>query len=504
MDSLAATGSRFQRQIRTERVRQHAGNRARAATGGSAGGPMRGHSKSLSTSSINSIGSVGSNYSIQPADARRRPPPLIMAGGAPPGDNRNRSSLESYRSNAESQFSSYRPPSPGDFTPTSATFSTAQSSPRWSGITSPSGSHSRTQSMYTIGEARTPGRRLSVPSAANPYQQQGPGMFGHSQTPSNGGDGYSANGSLVSSPTTSTAGWSRRESISSVTDEAWRRRTWHPDSRNYQFNPSVTQPEAPNPPPPVVGPPQVQQSNLRLPGIDSLINRPTTPPQRIASPMQVDSEPPPRRMHHQGMDVAPPAPPALSPQDDRRNNLNMYDVGLQRGLNRLDLRHATPPREPVGAWASEVNQAVQAASHDPYRAGGPSVRFEEPPPSHYNAGGPPMGGRSFHQQTMSAPSIAPSNRRHGWQQGPAPVRQPAAAARDPRAARVHQMVHPNFDAFNGFPGREQPPPQQQQPPHQHHQQSPPTSDRRPGNGPMGGLDALVAAATGESSTAKAY
>ncbi|KAJ3473740.1 hypothetical protein NLG97_g10156 [Lecanicillium saksenae] len=92
IDSLAATGSRFQRQMRTDRVRQ-AGNRARASTSGSAGGPPRGHSKSLSTSSINSIGSIGSSYGMPMHADRRRPPPLVMSA-----DPRSRMSVESYRS----------------------------------------------------------------------------------------------------------------------------------------------------------------------------------------------------------------------------------------------------------------------------------------------------------------------------------------------------------------------------------------------------------------------
>ncbi|RFU73704.1 c2h2 transcription factor [Trichoderma arundinaceum] len=518
IDSLAATGSRFQRQIRTDRVRQ-AGNRARASTGGSAGGPVRGHSKSLSTSSISSITSVGSSYSAQ-NDPRRRPPPLVMAA-----DPRSRLSLESYRSSTDSTFS-YRPQSPGDFsTPTSATFSTAQSSPRWSSsVVSPSSSHSRSQSMYAIG-ARTPGRRLSVPSGASPFQ------FGQVQmatrstvgpmliNSSNAGAFSPSNANLVSSPTISNAGFSgRRDSIASTGEEAWRRRTWHPDSRSFggtaQLNAALSQSVRPNPPPPIANPTN-PQSNLRLPGIESFdpLPRSATPPRRNASPMAVDSE----------LSLRPPVMEAI--QADERRNLNMYDVSLQRGLGRLDIGHKTPPRDSAGMWASEVHKAVQNQV-DQARLNQPTVRFEEQPrPSHQ---GPPSAapGRSFHQHTMSAPALASvrEGKGHGWYQGPAAHGNGHQSPQDARNPHVDRMVHPNFTGFAGFPAREQPPEprQQQQQSHYHQQQQPlqqqpqqqqylhhPQQQRQQqerSNNPdsLRRLEALVAVATSEGSTAAAY
>ncbi|KAJ6441404.1 C2H2 transcription factor [Purpureocillium lavendulum] len=486
IDSLAATGSRFQRQIRTERVRQ-AGNRARASTGGSAGGPPRGHSKSLSTSSIASISSVGSNYGPPQADARRRPPPLVMAA-----DPRSRLSLESYRSAADSTYS-YRPPSPGDFsTPTSATFSTAQSSPRWaSGMASPTTAHSRSQSMYSSGN-RTPGRRLSVPSGANPFHpvpQQAPGrpMFGPGSVNSSHPGAFTpSNSSIVTSPTASTSGWSgRRDSTSSVSDEAWRRRTWHPDSRSYsvqnnQLSAVGSQSVRPNPPPPIANPSNAQ-SSLRLPGIESF----DPLPRRNASPMAVDADP-----SHRPMYPVPQEPM----QVDERRNLNMYDASLQRGLNRLDIGHKTPPRDGAGAWASEANRAVQAQAEQ-VRQNPPTVRFEDQiPPSRQNPP-PTLSGRSLHHQAMSAPSMATprENKRHGWYHGPVgPQGGPPPPPQDPRVAHVDRMVHPNMNGFSGFPAREQ---QVQQPQQQ---------ERSANGDPLRRLEALVAVATSEGSTATAY
>ncbi|PQK10751.1 hypothetical protein BB8028_0002g10700 [Beauveria bassiana] len=302
-DSLAATGSRFQRQMRTDRVRQ-AGNRARASTSGSAGGPSRGHSKSLSTSSINSMGSMGSVYGTPMHADRRRPAPLVM-----PSDPRSRMSIESYRSGVDSNYS-YRPHSPSDFsTPTSATFSTAQSSPRWpSGMASPttsahshSHSHTRSQSMYMPDQRRS-GRRLSVPSGIAPFQSHGPPpgrlAFGPALVNSSNAGAFStSNHHTVASPAGQAPGWSgRRDSTSSNSaDDGWRRRTWHPDSRvlNGQQPPLNAQSTVhPNPPPPMATP-ATTQFNLRLPGIESfdpLPQRPPTPPRRTHSPMVAEHD----------------------------------------------------------------------------------------------------------------------------------------------------------------------------------------------------------------------
>ncbi|XWW99882.1 hypothetical protein V2A60_007896 [Cordyceps javanica] len=477
-DSLAATGSRFQRQMRTERVRQ-AGNRARASTSGSAGGPPRGHSKSLSTSSINSLGSMGSSYGMPMHSDRRRPPPLVMS------DPRSRMSVESYRSGVDSNYS-YRPHSPSDFsTPTSATFSTAQSSPRWpSGMASPTTSahsHSRSQSMY-MPDHRTPGRRLSVPSGVAPYQSHGPPpgrlSFGPALVNSSNAGAFPPPHNPV--PAGHAPGWSgRRDSTSSNSaDDGWRRRTWHPDNRviNGQQPPLGVQSAVhPNPPPPMATPPNAQ-SNLRLPGIESfdpLPQRPPTPPRRPHSPMAVDPETYQRRMPNAQLDSIP--------MDDRRN-LNMYDASLQRGINRLDIGHRTPPSDSAGSWAAEANKAVQAQAERSHS----HVRFEEPPRERY---GPPPS-RSFHQHTVSAPSFATNreSKRHGWYNGPAPHPRDTPSAQDNKAAQVDKMVHPNFTGFSGFPAREQQPPTQQQ-------------QERPANSRF---DALVAVATNESSTATAY
>ncbi|KAK3320348.1 hypothetical protein B0T19DRAFT_286156 [Cercophora scortea] len=503
IDSLAATGTRFQRQIRTERVRQ-AGGRARAATAGSVGQVGRGHSKSLSTSSITSIGSMSSVYSTN--EARRRPPPLVMA------DPRSRLSLESYRG-VDGSGPFYRAPSPSDFsTPTSATFSTGQNSPRWgSGVASPSSSHSRSHSMYA--GSRTPGRRLSVPSGGNPFQSphggnvRGP-LFGPPGFNSSNNGAFSpGQSSLLSSPTASTSGWSRRDSMSSAADEAWRRRTWHPDTRDYngasrlnqvithsQFSPATVSL-------PVANQGSQQQQTMRLPGIESfdpIPHRPLTPPRRNPSPMIIDSE----SVHAQPQPVG-----GEMGSDDRRSLAAHWDMGLHRGLTRLDIN--TPPRDSAGAWANEVNQAVLAQA-DRARAAPiqQTVRFEEvktaraPPQMPPSSNAPAPGNR--HQYTMSAPAINTprESKRHGWYHGPVTVH-PANDTIHEGRPHIDRMVHPNVNGFQGFPDRERPPSA-----HQHggpgmerimerpHPTGNPDSLRR--------LEALVAVATSEGSTAAAY
>ncbi|KAI1861485.1 hypothetical protein JX265_009452 [Neoarthrinium moseri] len=484
VDSLAATGTRFQRQIRTDRVRQP--GRARASTAGSMSGAARGHGKSLSTSSI---GSITSNFSVRD-DVRRRPPPLVMA------DPRSRLSFESYHSGADSQYS-YRPVSPSDFsTPTSATFSTGQSSPKWgSGIASPTSGHARSHSMYA--GSRTPGRRLSVPSG-NPFQSPhganvGRPLFGPGAMNSSNPGALSPATSVMASPTSSI--FSRRDSITSAADEAWRRRTWHPDSSNFAaanassrlsnvLTPSQFQSPVSGPLP--IANPASQSTSVRLPGIESfdpIPHRPAaSPPRRNVSPMMID----PESAHHSALQ-----PVAENVSEERPSTAN-WDMGLHRGLTRLDITsNTTPPRDGASNWAQEAQRAVEAEA-DRVRLNPPTVRFNDHVVVQTSASSAPPS-RSFHQHTMSAPLITHrENKRHGWYHGPVTVH---SEARPEKMARVERMVHPNISQFPGFPARnegslpQQPPPQAQ------------TGTDRDN---MLRLEALVAVATSENNATTAY
>ena len=427
-ESLAATGTRFQRQVRTDRVRPP-GSRSRASTSGSQTGPMRGHQRnSLSASSISSVGSAFSNRD----DARRRPPPLQMAGG---GVRLSQEIIGGYRPESPNQYQ-YRDHSPGGFsTPTSATFSTDQNSPRWgSAMQSPSLSHSRTASIYN--GHRTPGRRLSVPSAQNPFQS--PHSYGPSSLSSMNSSNmgaFSPSSSMINSPTTSTtSGWSgRRESISSAADEAWRRRTWHPDTHSSGFTSSrlqnVTTNYYSNGPPPQVpvlpsnAPPLQSQNSMRLPGIESFdpIPRSTTPVRRQPSPMMIDT---PSRV-----------PTQHAEQYQERPTNQHWDMGINRNLNRLDIQ-GTPPSDAAGSWASETNRAVLAQSEQARAQ--PAVRFEESP---YSAR---THAPNHH---YSAPPATPKEvKRQGWYQGPPP----STGNIDPRIQRTSPADSSGSEA--GVPG----------------------------------------------------
>lgn len=433
-DSLAATGTRFQRQVRTDRVRPP-GPRSRASTAGSTGSGGRGHTRnSLSASSISSI---GSSMSSGP-DIRRRPPPLVMAQNPAA-----RLSVETY---PHDHFQNYRPQSPSNFsTPTSATFSTnGQNSPRWgSGMHSPITAHSRTASLYA--DYRTPGRRLSVPSGANPFMS--PHVASYSQAPmtpltANQG-GFPSNGSVLASPTMSSSGsiWSRRDSVSNE-NEAWRRRTWHPETySNFtsrlinvttpgQYEESQQQQAPGN---------QHPAQTTRLPGIESFdpLRRPLTPENRGPSPMMIDTPSSSRGL-----------PPTSADQYDRANdrrNMPQWDMGLHRNLNKLEIAQGTPPSDTAGAWASEANRAVQAQAEQ-VRGPQPTVRFEEHPYPIQTSGFSKPPFVPGHHHTISAPPLTPRTaKRQGWYNGP------ISYGPDPRRQRTSPAESSSSEGVPGTP-----------------------------------------------------
>lgn len=326
------------------------------------------------------------------------------------GDPRNRFSVESYGSDQ-----GFRPVSPGGFaTPTSTTFSTGPNSPHYSSVHSPMSSHSRTASLYA--DHRTHARRLSVPSTANPFQM--PHGYGPAPlTPmnaSNSGIFMSPTGNLASSPTTSTSGsvWSRRDSVSSVGEGDWRRRTWHPETSSHFTSRLVN----------VTTPAQYQQhqqqsapvptqESLRLPGISSFdpLQRPKTPPRREPSPMMIDT---PSRVPF------PPSSREPLMMDRRQQPPPQYNVPLHRDMQRMELNQHGPPQDAASSWADEANRAVQAQLQPTRQKQGPTVRFEAQPYPPREQYATQYGG---HPQHASAPPVTPRElKRQGWYSGPPP------------------------------------------------------------------------------------
>ncbi|KXT05488.1 hypothetical protein AC579_6687 [Pseudocercospora musae] len=369
-ESLAATSTRFQRQIRTDRVRPP-NNRSRASTLGSNGGGShsRGHSRNLSSSSI---GSTTSSIGM-PDDARRRPPPLAMANDPAA---RARLSLETYggspqQQQQQQQYMYYNSSPTGYSTPTSTAYSTGGQSPRFqSAIVSPVSTISRS-SFYN--GSRAPARRLSVPSGANPFQQQQPSIHPQpyfSPLPSGQSATFSQSSSIYGSPTSSIYSNGRRESESEM---EIRRRTWHPTtSSQYQQRPAtsgLTYHQTPDEPKPAFTQQQAA-SQMRLPGIESFDH---APPPSIRQPdaMVIDSSPRPTSSGRE----------------------------LQQGLTRLDIAAANAPVE--GQW--QAQQVPPPPQHTPYY-------HPQAPPQQY-----------VHPKHMSMPEgpVTPrKHKRNAWYGGP--------------------------------------------------------------------------------------
>ncbi|PSK46491.1 hypothetical protein B9Z65_5459 [Elsinoe australis] len=402
-ESLAATGTRFQRQIRTDRVRAP-GGRSRAGTGGSISSHARGHSRNLSSSSITSTTSTVSNL---PDDGRRRPPPLAMANqGAPQG----RLSVDTYGPPGAAptgQYAYYHAQSPSGYsTPTSATFSTGGNSPRFP-VQSPS---IAPRAAYFPPSSGASARRLSVPSVPSPYQpghvNTYPPAYYSPHPPAAGFHQSTASTSSIVSPTSSVYSHSRRESDAEL---EWRRRTWHPGTYAqhvqrpatsglmYQQTPDDARPTT-------AGHPAATQVT-RLPGIESFDHAPSaaSASARPSSPMQIDNSGRPP-VYHGPMDASAPGP------DDRRSN-SVWEASLHQNLNRLDITNSTPPRHAA-----------------------PAARTRAPLPTFHFPQAPPSSEAPSHSHTAEQASnnnLGVSNRRQGWYGGPSSRSQPINIAQRP-------------------------------------------------------------------------
>lgn len=318
-DSLAATSTRFQRQIRTDRVRPPGNSRPRSNTMNSQGGHSRGHSRNLSASSV---GSTASSVGV-PEDLRRRPAPLAMANDP---SKRAMMSIDTYNSvtGSPGQQYAYYPQSPTGFsTPTSTTFSAGPASP---GFTSPPSSISR--SSFYNGARH--GRRLSVPSSGNPMQNTSYPPPYYSPVPGAANPAYSQQSSVYASPTSSVFSHGRRDS---ETELEFRRRTWHSGTHpSYTQRPATSglmYGQTPDEPRPAFSQQSAASQVTRLPGIESFDHAPPpTARQPASSPMMLDQEP---RPHSSG---------------------RPSDAGLHQNLTRLDITSANAPPPPPsdGQW----------------------------------------------------------------------------------------------------------------------------------------------------------
>ena len=374
LDSLAAQSTRFQRQIRTDRVRP-TGSRSRASTIGSQGPHSRGHSRNLSTSSI---GSTASSVGVL-EEGRRRPPPLAMANDASARARLSLETLNTLSGNSNHQYHYYNQSPTGYSTPTSATFSTETGSPQYqSGMVSPVSTLSRS-SFYN--GSRAPGRRLSVPSVSYPYLAQNPATYPpvyFSPLQSGSPSTYSQNTNTFASPTSSVYSHSRRDS---ETDMEYRRRTWHP-STNSQFmqrpaTSGLTYHQTPDEPRPAFSQQPAASQMTRLPGIESFDYALPSGSRQPPSPMMTDASPQPNRSGY------------------------MPEPGPHQGPARLDIAVANE-----GQWQVQSSNA-------------PPGYFTQPGPGPNTQYGQPQ------QVPMPESPVTPRNKkRNAWYGGPLAPSQP--------------------------------------------------------------------------------
>ncbi len=414
-DSLAATGTRFQRQIRTDRVRTPTG-RSRASTASSQGSHSRGHSRNLSASSIGSTGST-----ISRDDGRRRPQPLMMASDS---GCRSRLTLDTIRAQASTpplQYGQSRDSSDGIHTPTSTTFSNGPNSPgHGSSLGSPMSNLSRSSGLWAGRTHGTHGRRLSVPSGQSPFQpplgQSYPPPY-ISALPLSNPSNFSNGGSAYGSPTASTYGLSRRDSAVAAEAE-WRRRTWHPTTYTNYSRPAtsgLSYYQTPDAPRPAFAPQAATAASQphRLPGIETFdqISHPSAAPQPgVPSSMPVDK--PNRLPPYPG-----PSEHATSGPNDRRGHAS-WDKSLHQNLTRLDITGGHPPKD-AGMWGQQTMAEIQDAVGRP-----PEI------PRYQSSQAPPP---FIHQESQKRPAesmylhpVTPVKaKRQGWYQGPPKPSHPA-------------------------------------------------------------------------------
>ncbi|EXJ85134.1 hypothetical protein A1O3_05809 [Capronia epimyces CBS 606.96] len=434
-DSLAATGTRFQRQIRTDRVRPT--GRPRTGTTGSTGGHSRGHSRNLSASSV---GSTSSNYSVV-TEAKRRPPPLLMAT-----DSATRSSLGVEPPHTPpTQYRGYGPNSPsGMSTPTSANFSATPGSPSFmSSLGSPVSSTSRSGGLFG---SRPAVRRLSVPSGSNPYQIQYPPGYSMSYVsqmgpPSSYG---SSNSSLFASPTSSTFPTAPGDQV--PPGEDWRRRTWHPSTLSANFNygrPATSgltysqTPDAPQPAHAQYATAAASQAP-RLPGIESfdhVQHRSYTPPRRQPSPMQ-------------GTEISGDAQFPSSPSQGPRVRPGHVSWDGLRPNQFSDAEHQGEGSQGAASWSQQTMNEIQNVEGQRF---GPHRHVDMgPPPSM-----PLQPQQHMPREALEVQSSLRQSKRQGWYNGPFPPARTSpedSSSSDgvPTPGMTAVEVHPMIMHSNGY------------------------------------------------------
>lgn len=336
-DSLAATGTRFQRQIRTDRVR----SQARARVGPPNG---RGHSRHLSAPSATTT-------AYHPHDIRRRPPPLIMADEASASA---RMSLDSRDPPPTPPGQPYGMPGPrigSPYTP-SHVYSAGPSH-----VASPMSAHAN------FWDSKATTRRLSVPNAYSTQQVKPYPSYGSSPS------AYTNSGGTFASPTSSNFSASRDD----ATEVELRRRTWPPalySGQDANQTPETLQPRYGN----------GSEQQIKLPGIESFdkVSQPRAlTPVRETSPMHIDqpSRPPLSYSSGGAFNYAQPAacpPPPVSGPGHRRGHFS-WDPSMHRKLTAN--YEEKPALKDASFWSQQTIAELQniGSSHQHGTSSGSSL-----------------------------------------------------------------------------------------------------------------------------------
>jgi hypothetical protein len=324
-------------------------------------------------------------------------------------NSRGRLNIDTMTSPPSTPPNQYR----GDLsTPTSATFSTGPASPGYgSSIGSPISAASRNSMAWG---SRTPGRRLSVPSGQNPFQAPHgntyPPPYFSPLPPSNAS--FSNNSSVFASPTNSTYSSARNEHNTAV-DADWRRRTWHPSSYSNYPRPAtsgLSYYQTPDEPQPAFATHATTAAGQtpRLPGIESfdhVQHRPSTPPRRGPSPMEVDTV---NQQALQPTNATPRVQPSTGPS--RHRSHVSWDMSLHSNLTRLDIAPGTPSKD-AAHWSQQAIGEIQNAASRPFAT--------------YQGDGRPTTQVVVHQSTSHSNDQEPTTpkraKRNGWYNGPFPT-----------------------------------------------------------------------------------
>jgi hypothetical protein len=527
-DSLAATGTRFQRQIRTDRVRPpNVRPRASTASSGGHSAYSRGHSRNLSASSVLSTTSSLAMSDI--GESRPRPSPLML--NADPVA-RARLGLDTFNPaipNNGPQFGYYHQSPSGYSSPTSSNFSTGDASPRFqASMQSPS---LPTRSSFYNG-TRTPSRRLSVPSGVSPYSPPTatyqPVYF--APLPSAPAPQYSSTNGMVASPTASTFSHRRRESDAEL---EWRRRTWHPSTHaNYASRPATSglaYNQTPDDAAPALASQPAASQITRLPGIESFDHAPppAVPARNITSPMQIDSA------RHSSILSGPFELSSSAPGDRRSIG---WEHNLHHGLDRLEIAHppvdqshVLPSQRVAAAPRSEQSQQPAPGYAMPQlqpladlRSVATDDRANKRQAWYGGPMGPPQGSQPImiaHRtspESSSSEGVPTPSTSQGRELHPAIMHangmvelQPrdAVLTEEQRALQAHYQGKPEpmradsgFHSYVHMPGQA-PTVYMMQAGHNMHVQSPewrPAPINQRANPDMGRLEALVAVATSEN------